>query len=416
MSFKMIREAQAIARLGDKAEFAKKVQTILGTDSVVPIAEIFDQKEFEVTPQHYTQWLETLLDVARERGVNVNRKQDFNEIAFEILDNDSLVDALGGDSEATKRNILKALWQSYQVSKAHTRVQDHVSGVIDRTREEEEAVDQLVGSECEEESGFSQAMKLSTGVEQEEQSYRLRKPPIYRQALRKGKKNPYPAGSLRAALWDDAHGSEDEEIDDELPEDLPPEDAGTIDQSEVDTASLSPDELASHITRDMEPEADMDAEMDEPETPDLEARVDDLEDRIADLEHTDAEDVTDGDEFVDAVEPETAVPMREPEVEPARTRSRANVVEPGFDEEEQVKTLFRKAITSPKEHLSAALKDVEQEGSTAWAKLQLPVNPHPKKSPAYNAWVKGFKTMAKNSLGFVDKPSTSTSKQKPKKR
>jgi hypothetical protein len=216
-------------------------------------------------------------------------------------------------------------------------------------------------------------------------------------------------------LWDEAHpkgASEDEEFDDvdgEMPpKDMPPE----------DTDSMSPDDLASHITG--EPRSG------DEEGPDLESRVDDLEDRIADLEHDEAgehheDDDVEGDIPADArdgdmpaiVDDETDAEDEMPPEEPARTRSRANVVEKGFDEEEQVKSMFRQAITSPKEHLTAALKDVEAEGAKAWAKMQLATNPHPKKSPAFHAWAKGFKNSGKAGLGIVDKPASTS---KPKKR
>lgn len=403
MSFKMIREAQALARLGSKAKVAQTVQRIIGVDSVIPIAEAFDQKEFEVTPAHYNQWLATINEIGAERGVNLSKRQNFNDIAFEILDNDSLVDALGGNAEQTKLNILKALWQAQQVSKAHTRVQDHVKSVIDKTREEEEAVDSLVGSDEDEESGFGQALATAQGVEQEERSApRVGRQPIFQHSLRKGKKNPYPVGSLRAALWQDAHGVEDEEFDDEMPAD---DEFADEQQPEVDTAAMSPDDLASHITGGEGGD-------------DLEARVDDLEDRIADLEHDqDDEPVGDlpPDEGSDLPPEEGA----DDEVLPSpvdKPAPRANVVEKGFDEEEQVKSLFHKAITSPKEHMSAALKDVEAEGTKAWAGLQMPKNPHPKNSPAYTAWAKGFKASAKAAMGLNDKPRESTSKHRSKKK
>jgi hypothetical protein len=404
MSFKMIREAQAIAKLGDKAAFAQKVQQILGTDSIIPIAEAFDQTSFEVTPQHYNQWLATLTDIAQERGVSISKRQAFNDIAFEILDNDSLVDAIGGDPERTKMNIVKALWQAYQVSKAHTKVQDHVKGVVAKAREDEEMANRLAGCE-DEESGFEQAFNVATGVENEERS---RKPNAFlRQAVRKGgKTNPYPPNTLRAALWDDAHkgGVEDEEMyDDEYDED-PDAQAGA--EVEVDPASMSPEDLASHITGEPSEGGD-----------DVAARVDDLEARVADLETGGEQAMSDEADMGEELPPEGEMSDDDmaddemPEQEP-----RALVVDKSFSDEEQVKSMFRRAITAPKEQLNAALKDVESEGAKAFASMQMPQNPHPKKSPAYNAWAKGFKNSAKSGLGFADKPRESTSKQRPRKR
>ena len=189
MAFKLIREAQAIAALGNKAEFAKHVQRTIGLDSVASLTEAFGPSDMEVTPQHYQHWLTTIMSLADERHVNLTKRQSFNDLAFELLDNDSFVDALGGDPERTKRTILGALWSAYKVNQAHTRVQDHVSQMADKAKEEEAL------------SGFAQALTAAKGVEDE--GYTARRSaarPVYQQALKGGKQNPYPKGSLRASL------------------------------------------------------------------------------------------------------------------------------------------------------------------------------------------------------------------------
>jgi hypothetical protein len=62
------------------------------------------------------------------------------------------------------------------------------------------------------------------------------------------------------------------------------------------------------------------------------------------------------------------------------------------------------------------LKAVEDEGAAAWSAMSVPGNPHPKKTPAHAAWMKGFKNNAKNHLGIVDKPREVTSKHRGKKK
>jgi hypothetical protein len=71
------------------------------------------------------------------------------------------------------------------------------------------------------------------------------------------------------------------------------------------------------------------------------------------------------------------------------------------------------AITRPRDEVSQALKDIETEGGAAWKAMQLPQNPHPKKSMAYKAWEKGMKGAIKDHFGF-ERPTQSTSKQKKK--
>lgn len=402
MSFKLIREAQARLHMDDEQyKLARHVSSVLKKNV---LSEAFNPSEFEVTPQHYNQWLETLLDIAQERGVSANKRSDFNEIAFEILDNDSFIDALGGDTEMAKENIVKTLWQSYQVNKAHQRVSKHVSDTIERTREEEEMVDQLVGAEDEEAGGFAQAFKQAQGMEDEESMFKRSVGPrtVYQHAVHKSsRKNPYPPGSLRASIWDDMHPSvEDEQVDrfdDEMPE----------------------EEFDHH--------ADVGGEEA------LEQRVDDLESRVADLESEGGDDVEmssaedaveipmDADDSDDVkmdddveVVDEPAPRMERPA--PRMSESRPAPRKPEFDEEEQVKQLFHKAITAPKDHLTAALKGVEDEGVKAWMAMNMPRNPHPKDSPAHKAWAKGFKNAAKDGLGFADKPRETTSKQKSRKK
>jgi TolA-binding protein len=422
MSFKLIREAQALAKLGTHANFVKQVQKILGTDSVVGIptlAEAFDPATFQVTPQHYNQWLSTVLDIAREHGKDAAKRDVFNEIAFDILDNDSLVDALGGDRERTKGNIVKALWQAFKVNQAHGAVQDHVTGTIKKAREDEEAASQLVGAE---DSGFVQALSVAKGVENEETMFPGRRSPsMLAGALKSGKRNPYPPSSLRAAMWDNTHKTaEDEELEDVPADDVPMDGADGQDMPPEDTDAMSPDDLASHITS---------ARTDDAETagaPDLEARVDDLEDRLADLEHQEQDQPEQQDEMPDAemvddVEMGGEEDMPPPEEDVSQDMPVDDVnpeEEMPVENEEKLKVsdLFRKAITSPKEHMSAALKAVEDEGATAWTALSVPSNPHPKKSPAYNAWLKGFKNSAKAHLGIADKPREVTSKRRAKRK
>jgi len=394
MTFKLIREAQILAKLGDKAARAQQIKTILGLSSITTLAEDAAE-DFQITPQHYQQWLQTVMSIAQERGITLAKRQNFNEIAFEILDNDSLVDALGGDAEATKGNILKALWQAYKVNQAHDKVQSHVGGIIDKAREDEEAASNLAGAQ--DGGGFAQVLGASKGVENEEQHSSRIVRPVFQRALKRGKTNPYPAGSLRAALWNDAHSSiEDEEFDDigvdthDAASKMPPED--------VDSDSLSPDDLASKITGVSGGEDD------------IEAKIDNLEARVADLEAGEEgeHDEMDSDEVLNQ-EREANPEMDEPKNTTLPTQE-LNDTE--YDEEEQVKSLFMKALTSPKEHMSSALKSVEDEGSKAWLSMTMPKNPHPPKSPAHGAWAKGFKNSVKTGMGFDVKPREPAKKKK----
>ena len=383
MKLSLIREANTLANLGDRAAMAKQVQKILGIDSVSSLVET-SGSDFEVTPQHYTQWLEVINDIARERGVSLRVRRNFNEIAFDVLDNDSFIDAIGGDTEQTKGSIVKSLWQAHQVNLAHEKVQSSVG----KAREEEEA------------SGFRQAFDVAYGV-----------PP----------------------------GDEDEEL--LRPEDLSPEPTVAIDgDDEIDQDPDSPEGLASRITDELG--VSFDAYDDEGDEEPIEARVQDLEARVQDLEGDSAatpqptlpeenEEWDDDDDYEVDDDVEARQEFRDRQRERSdrgwddhphgtydRHQSRNLDDDWSVDEEdeEKAKSVFRQAITAPREQLSAALKDVEAEGAKAWAALQMPRNPHPKKSQAYNAWQRGFKRSARDVLGFADKARETTSKHHSKRK
>lgn len=419
MTFKLIREANTINRLGDKADIAKKVQQALGIDSIVPVAEAITQspQDYGVTPADYQEWLNAILDIAQEEGINLNKKNDFMDLAHDLLDNDSRVDALGfGDQQQrAKQNIVKVLWQTYQVSKAHSKVQQTVGGAIRAAHEDEEEVEKLVGCEDEQTTEIQDAFDDATGVvgmEDEEEfadylkfardnkldpdsrltsrKFSQKNPmnprmedqldhAVRQRKFKNAGVNPYQPNTLRAALWDqrNAGSAEDEEHIFNAALDEFPSDGEVVDDFEVSDdietadADLSADDLADRILQD----------------------VGRLEDRVDDLE----QQVRGGDVGTDDV-------------------ASAPVTSRGFDDEEQAKNMFRQAITAPKEHLSAALKDVEAEGSKAFQALSMPQNPHPKKSPAYNAWAKGFKSAAKSALGFAEQRREFPSKHRGKRK
>jgi hypothetical protein len=384
--FKLLREAQALEKLGDKAPFAKQVQQILGVQS---ITDVMESAPYEITPQDYQQWLPAIIDIAAERGVNINKKVEFMDLAHDLLDNDPKMDAIGGDSAAARRKVVSALWQMFKVNQAHGEVKDHVASAVTKAREEEEAANDLVGAE----GGFEQAFDTAKGVENEE--------------IVKRRRNPYQPGTLRAMLWDEQNkGAEDEEFDDMddmgdeggAGEEMPPAD--------VDTDAMSPDDLASHIQGAA-------GDMDDEGGDDLDTRVDDLEARVADLEAGEA-----GEDHGDEVLDDEVPADMDSEMDMPDRHGEEKVVDIPEEEEEKVSVsdLFRKAITSPKEHMSAALKAVEDEGASAWTAMTVPTNPHPKKSPAFHAWMKGFKGSAKEHLGIVDKPREVTSKHRGKKK
>jgi len=419
MSFNMIKEAQARLALGNKLSVAEHVQKVLGDvtlSEVKSIVESFNKADFQITPEDYSRWLEVVVELMQQHGGS--RKRDFMDIALDVvLDNDPKFDLLGGDQEALKAQVANTLWQTYKASKAHSEVAGNVNSTIQQAREEEEAIADLMSvcddNEREEEEsggGFEQALKTTMNIDsaQEEEH----------------DGNPYPVGTMRHALWKDVNKSkmfksghnivkkakEEEEFDDiELDDDI-----------DIDTTQMSAEDLASRIvgkagiddyeTSDTGDQTDVEARIE-----DLEARIKELEcDADADTEEIDSDTLDIDYDSLGNDRPGAAqvigvsIPASGKEDERFRDK-------PDFDDEESTKKFFRTALTSPKEMMSQAIKDIEAEGAEAWKKLQFPKNPHPKKSQAFRAWEKGMKNAAKDHLGFKDKPVQITSKPARKK-
>lgn len=418
MSFKMIREAQALARLGSNAKEVQVLKAALGVDSVIGLPVLGEG----TGPENgdWSTWLSTLVDHASEAGINIAKKADFFDLAHEMFDNDPKMGSIGGGHKMREK-CATTLWHQYQMNKSLNGVHDHADSLP---------------QENEETSAFKKDAPLLRKVT---------KAPVLKAAVGVGKTNPYPAGSLRASLWDDMHASEDEEYGDgdedadSNPEDMD-DDSAPMDQDnpdDADTDSMSPDQLAVHITGVAAPSDD---EGDDAEGgDDLEGRVDDLEARVSGLEGGDNEDLNDGedgevsrdgesdedqdgpdqmgdDEYDDQDGEDD--PVADVRNKPEGDKPRAFVPGDKFTEEEELssahKSLFHAAITQPKQHMAAALKDMEDQGATSWLGMQMPRCPHPKGSAAHNAWQKGFKNSAMAALGINPKPRDP--KAKPKKR
>lgn len=450
MSFSLIQQIQSRKAVVEQPAIV--VQPALVVESNLPadiadivnrvMSEAFDQSQFEISPQDYSRWLEVIVDVANDDGQSINTKRNFMQIALDyVLDNDPKIESLGGDAEALKGQIADTLWQTYKASKAHKAVASGVGDTIRQAREEEEeraqvganlpftrgqgakvkidgrwlpgmvihqeangtytvrvkmnnstediphiSVDDMRHEENEE-SGFEQALRVSTGTEEEEEC-------------------PYPANSLRAALWHDVSsrrhvsskivtrvkGVQDEEeiIDDEI--DLDGDDIDVTDDTirVGDVGDESVEDLADRIVDDTPTEDDSI----------VVARVDDLADRVADLEKAVDTKQEDDDKILD-------IDYDKLGTDRGGAHQVIGVSVPATgreDEETATRDMFRKAITAPRDMMTQAVKDVEDEGRSAWTGLSVPKNPHPKKSQAYKAWERGLKNAAKDALGIKDKP------------
>lgn len=368
---KLIKEAQTFNRLGKQASLAQTVQSILGANSLTSIYSIFenfDAAQYQITPEDYQKWMEVLQAEAMDRGANLSKKRDFEDLAHLMFENDPRIDELGLD-DSTVQQIVSTMWASYKASKAHGAVQRGVEGAVQRAREEEEMAAAATDPN---QSALGQAVNQAQENEEKTASWKA-------SFKGGGKMNPYPKGSLRHNLWNDVnHASEDEEFD----SDSTMDDAVGHDEHELNYG-------------------DQPALADGPNGNNLADRVDDLEARVAGIE---ADEQEEPDHQEDGFDEESE---REP-----NSLIKREPLDQVEDEETTAKKMFHKVLTSPRDQVNAALKDIESEGRTAWSGMQLPKNPHPKKSQAYNAWAKSFKGAAKEALGIVDKPATPAKKKR----
>lgn len=127
-------------------ELIESVQQALGDDTPDRAQRIVES-EVEVTEAHYKQWLDLIEDIASEQRVNLKNKSTFTDFAFEILDNDPMMDIIGGNNEVVKGRIVTILWQMFKFNMSKERAHLDMQRANKRAQEEEEAVLSLVGSE-----------------------------------------------------------------------------------------------------------------------------------------------------------------------------------------------------------------------------------------------------------------------------
>ena len=432
MSLKLIREAALVATLSEaEIKALSTIKAAVGASSLVDIVA----ESFTPSDDDFDAWMRVVVGEAGDRGVNLNKKSEFVQLALDVLENDP-----ANPPFDMQEMIATKLWQDYNSAKNAVRInklaqakeeeekvmkaRDQIAarfakGPTASTEEEEMGISDelaadkifakikgtpnlsfvnverfvakyapMVGKKAsdvkyiatlvydalqdvgmeEEESGFAQALKASIGMEDEEPSF-------VRDALRDSSPT-----SMKGSFSSHLRG------EDEL-------DAGTNDEDmEV---SFGPDGVEGVSDEDVFTSDD------ECECPcaDDELAADDVPaDEFADDELDPPEDELD-DETMDDVDAD---------VDPRSPKK-------GFDEEEAVKSFFRQAVTSPNDMMRKAVKDIEDEGKSAWTKANVPSNPHPKKSQAHRAWQKGLTNAAKEALGIADKPSDPKAKPKRKK-
>lgn len=156
MSFTLLKSAIIESKFS-----ATKKQTInvleqqLGKKAAQSILE-----SYQVSQQDYDTWLDVIQGYAAEEGININRKSDFQEVAFAVLENDPA--PIDFDMQEA---IVNTLWVNLKAKKQHSKVEK-----VARAKEEEEQLKYAIGKMKkgeENEEAFSQAYR-SANEENEE--------------------------------------------------------------------------------------------------------------------------------------------------------------------------------------------------------------------------------------------------------
>lgn len=106
------------------------------------------ESQTEISSEHYDTWLSLILEIAEEQHVQLKTRAVFNEYAFEVLDNDPILDMIGGNNEPVKFQIVTVLWKMYAQQQAQKRASGHVQRAAKQAQEDEETILSMVGSDA----------------------------------------------------------------------------------------------------------------------------------------------------------------------------------------------------------------------------------------------------------------------------
>jgi hypothetical protein len=173
---------------------ARQIRTMMPADlprraepapDKVPYASL-EQEEHWVDPVHiledYKKWMRVIHAESKARGVNINTKRNFEDIAFEMLDNDPKMDLIGANEEA-KAKLVNILWQQHRVMIAQNKAEAVINfkSFFARPEENQEYEEQTSGA-------YQQAQDACLDH--------------WRGVVRGVPKNPYAKGTRRHGQWE----------------------------------------------------------------------------------------------------------------------------------------------------------------------------------------------------------------------
>lgn len=390
MSLKLIKEAQLATTISpDKLATYNVLKEAMGVNSLSALMEAF-----RPSPEDFAKWLEVIGGFAEEEGLSINQRSNFNDVASAVLDNDP-----ANPPEEMRTAIINKLWNDHKAAKHLGKVEK-----LANAQEDEEAVRKAARS----------MMGKHRNSEDEEFD-------IF--GASQGEEDQHKIPSAHQDGDDDDDNGTDNIVDhgDNQEDDMVGYyivNNGRVVTGPFDDEEEAMQEMNDETTRGGDDSANEDkvlfgkADEDGYFIPDL-----DHEDEDSDEDGVDDDnyDNYNGDEECDDCNTRIGVPHND------RLALGPVVTGPGGgrsteDEEKSVPRYFtskhraaneidassilHRAITTPREHISDALKNVENAGADAWKKHGTPKNPHPPKTMAHKAWEKGLKNAVKSQYGI----------------
>jgi hypothetical protein len=119
MSLSLIKEAQIRSVLSEaELNYYSTVQKELGLSS---LSEAIESTENTITPLDYQDWLRVIKEHGEEMGLDLTKSGVFQDIAWEVLDNDPKI-AMLGDDEDSKVHIVNTLWHTFNAMSSNEQL------------------------------------------------------------------------------------------------------------------------------------------------------------------------------------------------------------------------------------------------------------------------------------------------------
>lgn len=452
--YSMIKEAQTLAKVGktSRYEALKEVQATMGMTLSQAAEFLSEDFSMKVTPDDYDEWIRQVIIQGENRkragtSINLNKRSEFNEMLGDVLENDPAGKVNLGDPQLSK-HIFDAAWKRYQGTRDHLKATN-----VMKAREEEETLNRAMDCDAESMADYEgeeyEELNVNTPPEPEETDEFRPSSGANRYDDEDMSYKDDHGDDMEGEMDGDMEGGEGMDAGSDIPEECP-YDEGT---PECDAwmagyeAAMGSQEEGTDDEDGMYNGLDREEGMDDMEggdegmddtDPDMEGGMDDMEGEMdgGEMDRGPEENEEHGKDWIHTYWPNHGYKAAKSEYHrghkssPPKTPEARRQWERGYEAfmgdtegqrdlkrrgaEDEEGSLLRSIISKPRDTLNQALKGVEDEGAAAFDKLQLPNNPHPKKSLAQGAWAKGFKNAVRGSFGFDVKPAEPRAKKRKK--